>query len=167
MDSRPLFSSNGSGESIWTFSVPGLVDNSAATTHILCCMACCKYCFTGCLPTEWSCSPVFERQPKCCQSIIAARDSLCCTIVQGRQCCAKYRTDVSCCENYRDGVCCKAVEKGISCVETVDEGAFCARMEDGRCCTNAQGVCQRSGWQQKLDGESYTPLNLVMPPQNW
>lgn len=120
MDSRPLFSSNGSRESIWICSVPELVTTpppqltSCAVNEF---MVCCKYGFTGCLPTEGSCSPVFERQPKCCQSIIAARDSLCCTIVQGRQCCAKYRTDVSCCENYRDGVCCKAVEKGISCVD--------------------------------------------------
>lgn len=45
-----------------------------------------------------------------------------------------------------------------------DQGDCCTRMEDGRCCTNTQGACQPSRWQQKLDKDGYTPLNLIVLP---
>lgn len=131
--------------------------------------ACCKDGFTGCATTiGLNCPSGYGLSPKCCQLIIVDQDNLCCTSVQGRQCCAKYRTEDSCCEDYINGVCCKSLSKdGVCCVELDDEGSCCARMENGRCCMNAQGTCQPSRWQQKLDGQSYTPFNLIVLPQNF
>lgn len=76
--------------------------------------------------------------------------------------CKEYRTEDFCCDDYINGVCCKMLSKdGVCCVELDDAGTCSARMEDGRCCTNAQGTCQPSRLQQKLNGPSYMPSILL------